>query len=94
MVITNPVDALTYEVQKISGLPEKYVIGTGTSLDSARLKCFLADLIGVDAGNVDAVCMGEQGHTSLRHAALRIWYQRFICWNSGGSDRRRRQRTG
>lgn len=58
LVITNPVDAMTYLVKSISGLPDSKVMGTGTALDSARLRYFLADLIGVDARSLEAMCMG------------------------------------
>lgn len=65
LVITNPVDAMTYLVKSISGLPDSKVMGTGTALDSARLRYFLADLIGVDARSLEAMCMGEHGLSDL-----------------------------
>jgi len=65
VVITNPVDALTYLVHKLSGLPSEKVIGTGTSLDSARLRYFLADTMEVDPRSVEAMCMGEHGDSQM-----------------------------
>lgn len=65
LVITNPVDVITYWVQKISGLPDERVIGTGTSLDSARLRQFLAQAMEVDARSVEAFCMGEHGDSQF-----------------------------
>lgn len=65
VVITNPVDAMTYLVHKLSALPANQVIGTGTSLDSARLRVYLAELIGVDPRSVDALCMGEHGDSQM-----------------------------
>lgn len=65
VVITNPVDAMTYLVQQLSGLPASKVIGTGTSLDSARLRHFLADTMGVDPRSVEAMCMGEHGDSQM-----------------------------
>ncbi len=65
IVITNPVDALSYLVQKLSGLPAHKVIGTGTSLDSARLRYFLADTMEVDPRSVEAICMGEHGDSQM-----------------------------
>lgn len=65
IVITNPVDAITYLVHKLSGLPAHKVIGTGTSLDSARLRHFLADTMGVDPRSVEAMCMGEHGDSQM-----------------------------
>ncbi|MGN1382778.1 MAG: L-lactate dehydrogenase [Eubacterium sp.] len=65
VVITNPVDSMTYLVQKLSGLDESRVIGTGTALDSARLRYYLADVMGVDARSVEAMCMGEHGDSQM-----------------------------
>lgn len=65
VVITNPVDAMTYLVQQLSGLPVEKVIGTGTSLDSARLRNFLADTMDVDPRSVEAMCMGEHGDSQM-----------------------------
>lgn len=65
IVITNPVDAMTYLVQKLSALPTDKVIGTGTSLDSARLRYFLADTMDVDPRSVEAMCMGEHGDSQM-----------------------------
>ncbi|WP_419785641.1 L-lactate dehydrogenase [Pseudodesulfovibrio sp.] len=65
IVITNPVDALSYLTHKLSGLPSSHVIGTGTSLDSARLRYFLAETMEVDPRSVEAVCMGEHGDSQM-----------------------------
>lgn len=65
IVITNPVDAMSYLVHRLSGLPDCQVIGTGTSLDSARLRYFLADTMDVDARSVEAMCMGEHGDSQV-----------------------------
>ncbi|SEU27879.1 L-lactate dehydrogenase [Paenibacillus sp. NFR01] len=65
LVITNPVDVMTYLVQRISGLPPERVIGTGTSLDSSRLRKAISDLMGVDSRSVDAFCMGEHGDSQM-----------------------------
>lgn len=65
VVITNPVDVMTYYVQKLSGLPPHKVIGTGTALDSARLKYHLAGVMDVDPQSVHALCMGEHGDSQI-----------------------------
>jgi L-lactate dehydrogenase len=65
VVITNPVDVMSYYVQKLSGLPASKVIGTGTALDSARLKYHLADTMNVDPQSVHALCMGEHGDSQI-----------------------------
>jgi L-lactate dehydrogenase len=64
-VITNPVDVMSYYVHKLSGLPANKVIGTGTALDSARLKYHLADVMSVDPQSVHALCMGEHGDSQI-----------------------------
>lgn len=65
VVITNPVDVMSYYVYKLSGLPANRIIGTGTALDSARLKYHLADVMGVDPQSVHALCMGEHGDSQV-----------------------------
>lgn len=65
IVVTNPVDIISYYVYKLSGLPKRRVIGTGTALDSARLKGKIADLIQVDAKSVQAYTLGEHGDSQF-----------------------------
>ena len=65
IVITNPVDVMSYYVWRVSGLPACQVIGSGTSLDTARLKWLIANQIGVDPRSVHAVVMGEHGDSGF-----------------------------
>lgn len=65
LVATNPVDILTYATWKFSGLPAKRVIGSGTSLDSARFRQEIANLIDVDARNIHGYILGEHGDTEF-----------------------------
>ena len=65
VVITNPVDVMSYYVHRLSGLSANKVIGTGTALDSARLKYHLADVMSVDPQSVHALCMGEHGDSQI-----------------------------
>ncbi|MDK2807366.1 MAG: L-lactate dehydrogenase [Clostridiales bacterium] len=65
VVITNPVDAMTYLVQRLSGFSAARVIGTGTSLDSSRLNKYISDIMGVDARSINAFCMGEHGDSQM-----------------------------
>lgn len=65
LVATNPVDILTYATWKFSGLPSHRVIGSGTSLDSARFRQAIAELTHVDARNVHAYILGEHGDTEF-----------------------------
>ena len=65
LMASNPVDILTYATWKFSGLPKERVIGSGTSLDSARFRQTIAELVGVDARNVHGYIMGEHGDTEF-----------------------------
>lgn len=65
LVVTNPVDVLTYVTLQESGFPESRVIGTGTVLDTARLKQLVGDHLGVDSRSVHAFIIGEHGDSEL-----------------------------
>lgn len=65
LVVTNPVDILTYETLKQSKLPSNHVIGSGTVLDTARLKYLLGRHFSVDPRNVHAFIIGEHGDSEL-----------------------------
>ena len=65
LVASNPVDILTYATWKFSGFPQHKVIGSGTSLDSARFRQAIAELVNVDARNVHGYILGEHGDTEF-----------------------------
>ncbi|TWT14326.1 L-lactate dehydrogenase [Planomicrobium sp. CPCC 101079] len=65
LIATNPVDILTYVTWKESGLPKERVIGSGTTLDSARFRYLLGQYFHVDSRNVHAAIIGEHGDTEL-----------------------------
>ena len=65
LVAANPVDVLTYSTWKFSGFPKERVIGSGTSLDSARFRQALAEKLDVDARSVHAYIMGEHGDSEF-----------------------------
>jgi L-lactate dehydrogenase len=65
VVVSNPVDLATLAVQRVSGLPPARVIGTGTTLDTARLRSLLARHFEVDARNVHASVIGEHGESEV-----------------------------
>ena len=65
LVVSNPVDILTYAAWKLSGLPARHVIGSGTVLDTARLKYLLGQYLDVDSRNVHAAVIGEHGDSEL-----------------------------
>ncbi len=65
VIATNPVDLITHIAQRASGLPPNKVIGSGTVIDTARLRAFLARDLGVDARSVHAFVIGEHGDSSV-----------------------------
>lgn len=65
IVATNPVDIMTYVVAKVSGFPKNKVIGSGTVLDTARLRYMLGEYLNVYSKNVHAYIMGEHGDSSF-----------------------------
>ena len=65
IIVSNPVDIMSYYVYKISGLPASQVIGSGTTLDTARLKYFIAQKIQVDPRSVHALVIGEHGDSEM-----------------------------
>ena len=65
VVASNPVDLMTYVVAEVSGLPKSRVIGSGTVLDTARLRYLMADYLQVSSKNIHAYIMGEHGDSSF-----------------------------
>ena len=65
IIVSNPVDVLTYVFTKISGLPEKQIIGSGTILDTARLRSRLSEYYKISQNNVHAYVLGEHGDSSF-----------------------------
>jgi len=65
LVVSNPVDVLTYLVQKLSGLPENRVMGSGTVLDSSRFRYLISQHCGVDVRNVHGYVIGEHGDSEV-----------------------------
>ena len=65
VIVSNPVDVLTYVALKESGLPKNRVFGTGTTLDTSRMKSYLANAFNVDSKAVDAYILGEHGDSSF-----------------------------
>ena len=65
IIVSNPVDIMTYVFTKISGLPENQIMGSGTILDTARLRYGLSEHFKVAQGNIHAYVFGEHGDTSF-----------------------------
>lgn len=65
LIVSNPVDILTYVACRLSGMPENRVLGSGTVLDSARLKYKLGEHLNVDSKSVHAFIIGEHGDSEI-----------------------------
>jgi L-lactate dehydrogenase len=65
LVVSNPVDIMTYIAWKLSGLPRSSVLGSGTILDTARFRSMLSKRIGIDSRNVHAYIIGEHGDSEV-----------------------------
>ena len=65
LIATNPVDIMAHITQKLSGFPKERVIGSGTALDSARLRYLIGEYLNVDPRNVHAYVMGEHGDSEF-----------------------------
>ncbi|MDF2699672.1 MAG: L-lactate dehydrogenase [Haloplasmataceae bacterium] len=73
LVASNPVDIMTYIAYKVSGLPKNHVFGSGTSLDSARLRYLLSDYLKIDSKNIHAYIVGEHGDSEFP-----LWSNAFV----------------
>ena len=65
LVVSNPLDVMTYAALKLSGFPKSRVIGSGTVLDTARLRYLLSQHLQIDARNVHAYIIGEHGDSEV-----------------------------
>ncbi|NOW83449.1 L-lactate dehydrogenase [Clostridium beijerinckii] len=65
IVISNPVDVIAHYIWKKTGFPKNKVFGTGTTLDSSRLRRILSDEAGIDQKSIQAYCMGEHGDSQM-----------------------------
>ena len=74
LLVSNPVDVLTYAMCKLSGIPENRIIGSGNTLDTARLRYWLANNFSISQQNVHAYVFGEHGDSSFVP-----WSQAAIC---------------
>lgn len=70
VIVSNPVDVLTYVFNKVTDIPESHIIGSGTLLDTARLRARIAEYMNVNQGDVHAYVLGEHGDSS------------FVPWSS------------
>src|SRR6058998_440272 len=76
IVISNPMDTMTYLTLQATGLPKNRIIGMGGILDSARFKCYLSMALGCSPNDLNAVVVGGHGDTTM------IPLMRFATWNS------------
>jgi malate dehydrogenase len=76
IVISNPMDTMTYLTQQTSGLPKNRIIGMGGALDSARFKCYLSKALNCSPNDLNAIVIGGHGDTTM------IPLIRYATWNS------------
>ncbi|KAK9747444.1 lactate/malate dehydrogenase, NAD binding domain [Popillia japonica] len=74
IVVSNPVDVLTYVAWKLSGLPSEQVIGSGTNLDSSRFRHFLSNRLGIASTDCHGWIIGEHGDSSVA-----VWSNVNVC---------------
>lgn len=65
LIVSNPMDTMTYLASKVSGLPQNRVFGMGGALDSARFKCYLAKALGANINDIDGMVIGGHGDTTM-----------------------------
>ncbi|HYO70737.1 MAG TPA: L-lactate dehydrogenase [Archangium sp.] len=88
LVVTNPVDVLTYVVQKLSGLPSRRVFGSGTVLDSSRFRFLIARHLNVSVQNVHAIIAGEHGDSELPlWSSATVGAMPLMQWSAPGHSR-------
>jgi L-lactate dehydrogenase len=88
IVVTNPVDVLTRALTEVSGLPPARVLGTGTMLDTARLKQVLAESLDVDPRSIHAQVVGEHGDSEVvLWSSARVGGVRLRDWPGWRPDR-------
>ena len=89
LLASNPVDIITYQVWKLSGLPRNRVIGTGTSLDSSRLRTILSEMLHVDPRSIHGYSLGEHGDSQM------VAWSRNCWWKTNSANiRRTKERFG
>ncbi|WPB79488.1 L-lactate dehydrogenase [Archangium violaceum] len=88
LVVTNPVDVLTYVVQKLSGLPVQRVFGSGTVLDSSRFRFLIARHLNVAVQNVHALIAGEHGDSEIPlWSSATVGTVPLMKWSAPGHSR-------
>ncbi len=65
IVVANPVDLMTYAITKMTGLPANRVVGTGTTLDTARFRCILGEICNVNVCDINGYVCGEHGDSQV-----------------------------
>jgi len=76
VIVSNPMDTMTYLTLQATGLPKNRIIGMGGALDSARFKCYLSLALGCSPNDLNAIVIGGHGDTTM------IPLIRYATWNS------------
>src|SRR5262249_8956074 len=90
LVVSNPVDVLTYLATTLTGLSASQVIGLGTQLDSARFRSLIAEALKLPATQVTATILGEHGDSMVpiwsAAQAAGLPLEKYPGWNSGTAE--------
>lgn len=76
IIVSNPMDTMTYLTLKATGLPKNRIIGMGGILDSARFKCYISQALGCSPNDLNGIVIGGHGDTTM------IPLMRYATWNS------------
>ena len=92
LIVTNPVDIMTYVALKMSGFPSSKVIGTGTVLDTSRFRSLLAHKLNIDARSVQAYIIGEHGDSEVPvWSTANVAGQKLLTQDWGNLDPQERE---
>lgn len=75
LIVSNPMDTMTFLAHKSSGLPKNQIIGMGGALDTARFKCYLSKALGVNSNEVEGMVIGGHGDTTMIPLVNRATYK-------------------
>lgn len=86
LIVSNPMDTMTYLASKVSGLPQNRVFGMGGALDSARFKCYLAKTLGANINDIDGMVIGGHGDTTMIPLVSKASYKGIPVSNFAKED--------
>lgn len=86
LIVSNPMDTMTFLASKVSGLPSNRVFGMGGALDSARFKCYLAKALDANINDIDGMVIGGHGDTTMIPLVSKAAYKGIPVAQFAGAD--------